>query len=852
MKKNNDFIDNIKKMFSKDNQTKEKDTVRGKSFKERFSNIRSRFKKVGSPARVGFFTAYDTVWNIVLFLVLSFSLLGLLFLSIGLGYFAALVNDEPVQANEEIETTLTEMTESSTVSFGSGESLGTLRADLIRERVDYDNINPNVRDAVIATEDEHFYEHTGVVPKAFMRATLQVFAGGDDSTGGSTLTQQLVKNQLLTDETTFDRKATELLLALRVEKILDKDEILEAYLNAVSFGRNANGQNIAGIQAAAEGVFGKDAADLNLAESAFLAGMPQNPYAYTPFAQGGEVKEDEYLEPGKNRQEFVLDRMLTEGAITEEEHDEAVNYDIYANLTDSVVVPNQNYPFLTDEVERRGVQVLKYVLAEEDGLSREEVDSTPLIDQEYTSQANEALRYEGYHINTTIEKDIYDTMQDVKNNNFSYYGDREAEESITDESGEFDDSETLQHEVGAVLKENDSGKILGFIGGRDHDESSLNHATQSSRSVGSTMKPLINFAPAIDRGLVAPDTVLLDERFSYFPDGASEPWEPANYDYDEEFGLVSTEHALSNSYNLSTLRLWSDVRTHNPQEYFDRMNLPLSDELFDNNGYGVPSLPLGTNNLTVEENVDAFSSFSGDGDMTESFMIESVTNPEGETVYEHESETNEVFKDSTAYLMSDMLEESFVTGSAYHISDFYDSVNDTYDWAAKTGTSNSFVDSWFMGYNPEVTLGVWMGYDANIPQVSDYDSEEYYHIYNWRNLAQSLQNAAPETMGANQEFSQPASVREMEYCALTMETEDDCDSDMDQPVEGLIAEDTELSDKSSLSDSDIQNRMGAAFDSSLSNSDLSGTVTNSYDDRYSVGEGSSDSEEDDDDDDEDN
>lgn len=846
MKKNiKDFFDNIKKIFTKGEPKGDKDTVTGNTFKEKFSNINNRMRNAGSPVRVAFFTTYETAWNIVLFIILAFSLVGLLAFSVGIGYFAALVNDEEVQSNDELVVALTEMTESSTVAFGTGESLGTLRADLIRERVDYEDISPYVVDAVVATEDEHFYEHNGVVPKAFMRAALQVFAGGDDGTGGSTLTQQLVKNQLLTNETTFDRKAVELLLAFRVEKLLDKDEIIEAYLNAVSFGRNANGQNVAGIQAAAEGVFGKDASELNIAESAFLAGMPQNPYAYTPFMQGGDVKSEDYLQYGKNRQTFVLDRMLLEEKITQEEYDEAVEYDLYSNLTDSVVVPNQNYPFLTDELERRSVQILKYVLAEEDGLTRDEVDSTPLINQDYTEQANQALRYQGYHITSTIDKEIYDTMQDVKDDNFYYYGDRSSEDAIDIDEESDQEEEIMHHEVGAILKENSSGKILGFIGGRDHDASSVNHATQTDRQIGSTMKPLITFGPAIDKGIIAPDTVLLDEKFSY------NGYEPANYDYEEEFGLVSAKHALSNSYNLSTLRLWADVREENPQEYFERMNMPLPDTLFDYEGRGFASLPLGTNNLTVQENVDAFSSFAQDGSFTEGYMIESITSPDGEVVYEHEPVKNEVFKDSTAYLMSDMLKESFVSGSAYHIDDFYRSIENEYDFAAKTGTSNSFVDSWFMGYNPDVTLGLWMGYDENIPQVSGYEGEQYLHIYNWRNLTQELIALAPDQMGRGASFQQPDSVRQMEYCGLTMESESDCETDLDQPIEGLVAEDTRISDKSSLNDPAIQSRMGAAFDDEgLSNSSLRGTVTNTYDNRYSVG-GSSSSDDDDDDDDDD-
>ena len=837
MDKKNDFIDNIKKMFSRKDPDKKKDKVHGETAKDKYHNTVARFKKAGSPLRVSFFTAYDTIWNVVLFLLLAFTLLGIFLFSIGLGYFAALVSDEDVLAQEEIYTALTEMTESTTVTFGSGEELGTLRSDLIRETVDYENISENVTNALISTEDEHFYEHNGVVPKAFLRASLQQVSGGEESSGGSTITQQLVKNQMLTNDPTFDRKATELLLAFRVENILSKEEILEAYLNAVSFGRNANGQNIAGIESAAQGVFNKPAAELNIAESAFLAGLPQNPYAYTPFNQDGSMKEPELLEAGKNRQEFVLSRMLTEGAITQEEYNQAMEYNIYETMASSVVVPNQNYPFLTDEIERRGVDIIKYILAEEEGISREDVDSTPLINQEYTQKANDAMRNQGYQIETTIDKNIYDTMQDTKDNYFSYYGERSSLDALNAVEGE--EEEMLDHEVGMVLKDNGTGKILGFVGGRNYDESEINHATQTKRQAGSTMKPLTTFAPAIDQGLIAPDTVLLDKEFDY------RGYSPKNYST-EEYGLVSAKHALSNSYNLSTLRLWSEVQNHNPGQYLDKMNLDVSQEEL-----GYLSLPLGSNDISVTQNVDAFSTFGNEGQMTESYMIESITDPNGEVIYEHQQDPVQVFKESTSFLMADMLKESFVTGSVYHIKDYYASVQNVYDWSAKTGTSERFVDSWMVAFNPKVTLGIWMGYDRNIPQVNSTDAEQYHHLYNWRNMAQALTNAAPEQLGAYEEFQQPASVREEEFCALTMELEDDCSSSMDRPVEGLIAEDTQFSNKSSLNDPAIQSRMGAAIDSGLSNSDLRGRVTRTYDDRYTVGGRSSSSSDDDDDDDED-
>lgn len=837
MEKKNDFIDSLKKLFSRRDPDKKNDKVHGDTAKDKYHNTVARFKKAGSPLRVTFFTAYDTIWNVILFLLLALTLLGIFLFSIGLGYFAALVSDEEIQSEEEMVTALTEMTESTTVTFGSGEELGTLRSDLIRETVDYENISENVTNALISTEDEHFYEHNGVVPKAFLRASLQEVSGSDASSGGSTITQQLVKNQMLTNDPTFDRKATELLLAFRVENMMSKEEILEAYLNAVSFGRNANGQNIAGIESAAQGVFGKPAAELNIAESAFLAGLPQNPYAYTPFNQDGSIKEPEMLEAGKNRQEYVLSRMLTEGAITQEEYDQAIAYNIYDNMASSVVVPNQNYPFLTDEVERRAVEIIKYILAEQEGISREDVDSTPLINQEYTQKANDAMRNQGYQIKTTIDKNIYDTMQETKNSSFSYYGQRSSLDAIN--ATEDEEEAMLDHEVGMVLKDNTTGKILGFVGGRNYDESEINHATQTNRQAGSTMKPLSTFAPAIDQGLIAPDTVLLDEEFN------DNGYQPQNYST-EEYGLVSAKHALSNSYNLSTLRLWSEVRNHNPGQYIEKMQLGVPEEQLS-----YLSFPLGSNTVTVEENVDAFSSFANKGQMTDSYMIESITDPSGEVVYEHQSEPTQIFKESTAYLITDMLRESFVTGSVYHIKDYYDSVEGVYDWSAKTGTSENFVDSWMIGFNPKVTLGIWMGYDRSIPQVYDTDNEQHYHLYNWRNMAQALAVAAPDQLGAYEEFQQPSSVREEEYCALTMELEDDCSSSMDRPIEGLIAEDTQFSNKSSLSDPAIQRRMGSAIDSELSNSDLRGQVTRTYDDRYTVGRSSSSSSRDSDDDDED-
>src|SRR5699024_5920831 len=173
--------------------------------------------------------------------------------------------------------------ETTEIYFADNKYLGKVNSDLYREVVSLDQVSEDIINGIIATEDEYFETHNGIVPKALFRAVFQEVTGSDVQTGGSTLTQQIIKNQILTNEVSFDRKAKEIILAMRLENFMDKDEILEAYLNIVSFGRNANGRNIAGVQTAAQGIFGIDADEVNLAQAAFLAGLPQSPIAYSPF-----------------------------------------------------------------------------------------------------------------------------------------------------------------------------------------------------------------------------------------------------------------------------------------------------------------------------------------------------------------------------------------------------------------------------------------------------------------------------------------------------------------------------------------------------------------------------------------
>ena len=743
--------------------------------KKFINNTTNDFKKTKWTPKLLFITLYETLWNIILFLFIISSLLVIFVTGIGIGYFASLVQDENVMEKDQLKTNLTEMTSSTSVSFMTGENLGTLKSDVIRNPVKYNEISPNIVKALITTEDENFYDHNGIVPKAFLRALGQQAVGSEATTGGSTITQQLIKNQILTNETTFSRKAKELLIAQRVEKIMSKEEILEAYLNAVSFGRNSNGQNVAGVEATAKGLFNKSAKEVNIAEAAFIAGLPKNPYAYTPFTNTGEVKDPKYLKYGKQRQEFVLSRMLSEGVITKEEHDKAVQYKIFDHLTDEVTIPNSKYPYLTQEIERRAIQILKEKFAREDNIPIEDLRSVARINDKYTIKANDALRNNGYQIKTTIHKEIYDEMQQFTKNDNYYLENKDGD----------------MHQISMIMKENNSGKILSFIGGRNFEHSQNNFATQTSRPVGSTMKPHVIYAPAIESGLIVPETYLFDRKFKY----ESIDWSPANYDADKEFGFLTTKTALENSYNLSALRLYQSIKSNNPWQYLEKTGVPV-----DKAAKTAHSLPLGPNNMTLEDNVNAFSVYGNKGQHNDGYMIESITSSNGDIVYQHKSDPKKVYSESTSYLMTDMMKEVLINGSAYKLNG---KISKSIQWAGKTGTSQNTKDIWFVAYNPKITLGVWSGYPNQEEMPFGADNQ----LNMWRDVVNKLTETHPKVIGINEKFNKPSTIKSKEICPFSMAEKKDCLPN-EKSVKANISEHTKLSKKSNDDDASILSRFG--------------------------------------------
>ncbi|GKU81589.1 transglycosylase domain-containing protein [Niallia sp. NCCP-28] len=708
-------------------------------------------KKTVKKARL----TYEVTWNLILLFIICLLIGGGFAAGVGAGYFASLVKEEPVRSYNTMKKEIYNYEETSEVYFANNVYLGKLPTDLEREEVKLKDVSPYLIDAVVSTEDQYFYEHNGVVPKSIMRALFQEVANTSSQSGGSTLTQQLIKNQILTNEVSFERKAKEILLALRLEKFFDKEDILEAYLNVSTFGRNSSGRNIAGVQAAANGIFGVDAKKLTLPQAAFIAGLPQSPFGYTPFTQGGKVKEN--LEPGISRMKTVLSRMYKENKITKKEYETASKYDITKDFISAKESPSEKYPWLTYELEKRSTEIIAEMLAKKDGYSKEDLKKDDILLEQYTALADRQVHQNGYEIHSTIDKKIYDKMQKIAKN-FSLYGPSKTETVTNNETGK---TETVAEpvETGAILIENKTGKIISFVGGRDHDREATNHATSAKRSNGSTMKPLLVYAPAIELNTLSPGSILPDLPLRLNP-GSNKAW-PTNYDM-QYHGLVTARYALTKSYNVPAVKAYVDILPQKPAKYLEKMGFTsLKEEDYTNRATALGALETG---VTVEENTNAYGTFANDGEFIDAYMIDKIIDKNGKVVYQHKVEPVKVFSPQTSYLTLDMMRDVISQGTATAVKN---RLKFQSDWAGKTGTAQNFTDSWFVATNPNVSFGVWTGYDTPKSLYTGGLSYSMRTNYLWADFMNAVYDINPDLVDPSESFKMPGGIVRRSICSVS-------------------------------------------------------------------------------------
>ena len=663
-------------------------------------------------------------------ILLSIGLLISLGAGLAIGYVGGLVKDQPVLTQKEMKEQINNISKNSEVYFGSGEKLGTINSELIRKTVTYENIGDNVKNAIIASEDSNFYSNSGIDIWAVLRATHSE-ATGARTTGGSTITQQLVKNQLLDNSRSYERKAKEILLALRVDSHFSKNEILENYLNVAPFGKNSLGQNISGIETAAQGVFGVHSKDLNIAQAAYLVGFVQSPYRYTPFDSAGNIRPDEELQAGFERQQYVLERMLSNDFITKEQFEEAKKFDIKGAYTKQKYSEYTDYPYIRDEVTSSVAEILAEQTAKKN--NREEEFKN---DSDYRNELIEKSRIKfitgGYKVKTTLDKKLYDTLQETKKQFASY---------PTYTQG----GVVYPLEIGASVIENSTGKVLAFIGGMDYKKQQLNHATRTRRSPGSTIKPLLVYGPAIDKGYITPNSTVLDKRFNHYG------WKPENYDMSQR-GYLPAREALARSLNLPTVRLYSAFYKEDPvTNYLEKMGVEgLTESDKTNLATAIGGMTYG---LSVTENTSAFSTFANKGEHKKAHIIEEIENNDGELVYKADFSPVKVFEESTSYLIVNMLGD--VINKSYGLShDMPSKLKfNSKNLFVKTGTSEYYKDLWVVGGSTKITVGLWNGYDSPA-KVPSYD----YAQRSWVAVMNAIYALDKNLIAPDTAFSRPKSV----------------------------------------------------------------------------------------------
>ncbi|WP_323592044.1 transglycosylase domain-containing protein [Aliarcobacter butzleri] len=556
------------------------------------------------------------------------------------------------QIKDDVDKVVNYSPKQSTQFFDKeGRLLANTFKDENREYVKYDDIPARVIEGLVAIEDTQFFEHWGINPDAISRAMIKNLKAGGFVEGASTLTQQLIKNLTLTREKKLMRKIKEALLAIRLETILTKEEILERYLNHTYFGHGYYG-----IKTAAKGYFNKDLYELSLKEIAILVGLPRAPSFYDPTRN---------LQVSLARANQVITRLDTLGWITKEQYEEAIN--------ETPTIHNQT---LTKNVAPYAID---YAISQL-------INDVPDI------------IYGGYKVYLTIDLDAQEMANDSIKRAYEEALKRDLE--IRKNSKDPDNNPyTKELNAAMITMESSTGKILAMVGGVDYNQSVFNRAFQSKRQAGSAIKPFL-YQTALNEGY-NPASQLFDisRTYNYTVGGVQKKWQPKNYGGNFQ-GIVTLRDSLTQSRNLSTLNLVTDVGvgviTNDLKTYGFK-------DIVDN-----LSITLGSMSVSLVEFSEAYSTFANNGTQVKPYIVEQIVNKDGKSVT-FEPQTKEINKPEQNYLMVSILNDVVNKGTGKRAA------VEGIELAGKTGTTNDNIDAWFCGFSPSIQTIVWFGQDDNTP-----------------------------------------------------------------------------------------------------------------------------------------
>ena len=651
-----------------------------------------------------------------------------------------------------------------------------------------DEIPKDLQHAFVAIEDERFYKHNGIDLQGIARAAVVGIArGGNFTEGASTLTQQLIKNNVFpnfTKEKTFydkfQRKIQEQYLALQIEKKMDKSEIIESYLNTINLG-----QNCLGVQAASQRYFGKDVSDLTLSECAVIAGITQSPSTYDPIT---------HPDNNKVRRNKVLKNMLEQDYISQKQYDEALADDVYARIqtTNTASQADNTYSYFVDALAQQVIQDLKDQLGYTDtqaynavysgGLSiysTQNQTMQQICDEEANDDSNyPGLKEYGLDYALTVTRADGSTENYGSNNIKNYvketYGKdqgllyssedaaramvEEWKATIAREGDTYDERITItpQPQSSITIMDQKTGQIKAMVGGRGEKASSLglNRAYQGSkRQPGSTFKILAAYAPALDSCDKTLATTIDDEPYTL---KNGQVLRNANKQYG---GTTTLREGIKRSINVVAVKLSDEITQELGYEYCQKFgistlvkNKTINGKVFDDSTSQTLALGGITEGVYNYEMCAAYATIANGGEYNKPTLYSKVVDHDGNVLLDGTGESHTVLKDSTAYLLTSAMEDvvNSGTGTACQLPNM--------PVAGKTGTTTSNKDLWFCGFTPYYTCAVWGGYDDN--KECDYDTSFRFRL--WKGIMSRIHENLEE-----KDFKVPSSVERKSICTIT-------------------------------------------------------------------------------------
>lgn len=695
------------------------------------------------------FSCLSVVINVVLTLLLVLAITGVIVgcaFAVYLGtYVDASVEEYDIISNDQDQTTVIYRYDENgnPVELMGGKLYGSEN----RVYVDYEDVPQNLINAFIAIEDKRFEEHNGVDWKRTIRAAMYFVVGKADS-GGSTLTQQLIKNVTKNDDNTIQRKVEEIFCALNLEKIKSKEEILEMYMNTVYFS-----QGCYGVQAAAYRYFNKPVSELTLVECCAIAGIVQNPYKIDPIL---------HPENNKERRNNILYQMLDQGKITQLEYDIAVNTElvIYEEEDEDITAPETGESGDGIEEDLKENVTSWYVDAVID-------DAIALFMEKYNVTeiaATQMVYTGGFKIYVAMDEKVQTIMESI-------YEDDDLINEIVGAK-----SSLVMPKSAMVVLDPITGNILGLVGDRGVKTQSrlFNYATDAKRQPGSSIKPLSVYSLALEKNIINYSTVYDDVPYSFNKSVTASgsisysPW-PSNSP-NQYRGLTAINDAIARSVNTIAIRVVDEVGVKSSFDFLTKtlgMTTLVENEVKNNivmSDINLSAMGIGgmTYGVTVKEITAGYTMFTNDGVYTEPRTILEICDQDDKVVIDNQPQTNVALSIENAAIMRKMLENvtqsSSGTGVGTKIAEFVDT-------AGKTGTTNKNYDKWFIGFTPYYIGGVWFGYE-NPQTLSGFSGNPSLKI--WDYVMCALHEDILKRVEAGEEelktFELPNSVVEIQYC----------------------------------------------------------------------------------------